>query len=209
MSARLLEYQIDKIKRMDNAQSKNSELYVRERQAREALIDLENDSDSTRRSEEDVGIGRWSQYRVPDKLNERLSLGKRPKNGGPLLRYVERGEPSQLHYNCLSERTIPRLKVMLHQLEHPFDPSPVPARRISESSRMMKTQIGKQALVISNKQEIKPSVKSERKLFSTIDAAANGVENKRPPSSQNHSKQANPSNSYHKIKRQLGFQTQP
>lgn len=34
MSARLLEYQIDKIKRIDNAHNKNSELYVRERQAR-------------------------------------------------------------------------------------------------------------------------------------------------------------------------------
>lgn len=95
---------------------------------------------------------------------------------------------------------------MLHQLEHPFDPNPAPSRRMSESSKMMKTHIGRQALVISNKQEIKPSVKSERKLSSTIDAAVHGAENKRPPSSQ--SKQNNPSNSYQKIKRQFGFHSQ-
>ena len=94
---------------------------------------------------------------------------------------------------------------MLHQLEHPFDPNP-PPRRVSESNKMMKTHIGRQALVISNKQEIKPSVKSERKLSSTIDAAVCGAENRRPPSSQ--SKQSNPGKSYQKIKRQFGFHSQ-
>ncbi len=95
---------------------------------------------------------------------------------------------------------------MLHQLEHPFDPNPTAARRVSESSKMMKTHIGRQALVISNKQEIKPSVKSERKLSSTIEVAVGGAENKRPPSSQ--PKQNNPSSSYQKIKRQFGFHSQ-
>jgi hypothetical protein len=63
----------------------------------------------------------------------------------------------------------------------------------------MKNHIGLHALVISNKQEIRPSVKSERKIFSSIETP-NG-ENKRPLSNYSNSIKVSPSSAYQKIKR--------
>ena len=63
--------------------------------------------------------------------------------------------------------------------------------------------MGSQALVISNKQDIKPTLKSERKTIASIsnNDFLQNVENKRPPSSF---KGNQGSNGYQKIKRTFG-----
>lgn len=70
-------------------------------------------------TDEDYYIGRWSHYRVPEKIEERLSLnrrsGKAVEDGVRPFRILDR-ERMALGHNCQSERTIPKLKVMLHQL---------------------------------------------------------------------------------------------
>jgi hypothetical protein len=40
---------------------------------------LDNDVDASQVTEEDIFIGRWSQYRVPEKIDDRLSINKRSK----------------------------------------------------------------------------------------------------------------------------------
>lgn len=159
-------------------------------------------------TDEDYYIGRWSHYRVPEKIEERLSLNRRSSkpmgDENRLFRFSERDRNS-LGHNCHSERTIPKLKVMLHQLEHPLILPPNTAKRAAEVGKKMKNHIGKQALVISNKQEIRSYAKSERKLSSTIDAAVKGTENARPQSNHDNIKAQNCAGSYQKIKRPFGF----
>jgi hypothetical protein len=75
------------------------------------------------------------------------------------------GEDFKYSENCChSERTIPRLKGILHQLEHPFELPPSHHKKVTEALKRMKNHIGREALVISNKQEIRSTPKSDRKL---------------------------------------------
>jgi hypothetical protein len=55
----------------------NGEIFRRERQAKDTLIELDNEIDASILSDEDYYIGRWSHYRVPEKIEERLSLNRR------------------------------------------------------------------------------------------------------------------------------------
>lgn len=100
---------------------------------------------------------------MPEKIEERLSLNKRSSRAmeaeGRLFRLSERDRNSLAH-NCLSERTIPKLKVMLHQLEQPLNLPPSLAKKVVETAKKMKNHIGREALVISNKQEIRSYAKS-------------------------------------------------
>ena len=95
---------------------------------------------------------------------------------------------------------------MLHQLDCPLgletERDASKTRALSQSNRM-RNIVGNQALVISNKQEIKPTLKSERKSITAIsnhDFLQN-VENKRPPSSFKGKQGPSP---YQKIKRPFG-----
>jgi hypothetical protein len=114
-------------------------------------------------TDEDFYIGRWSHYRVPEKLEERLSLNRKSTRAnaaeGRFFRLAER-EGNSLNHNCLSERTIPKLKVILHQLEQPLNLTPNVVKRAVEIGNKMKNHIGREALVISNKQEIRSYAKS-------------------------------------------------
>lgn len=94
------------------------------------------------------------------------------------------------------------MKASLQHLEE----QPSHSANLAVVLRKMKNHIGREALVISNKQEIRSTPKSERKLASTIYAAVAGTENSRPQSNQGTVKVSNPRNSYKKIKRQFGFQ---
>jgi hypothetical protein len=38
-----------------------------------------DETDMSRISEEEVCVGRWSHYRVPERIEERLSLTKKPR----------------------------------------------------------------------------------------------------------------------------------
>jgi len=75
----------------------------------------------------------------------------------------------------------------------------------------MKNYVGNQALVISNKQEIKSSLNSERKTLISvaktipIDTISNS-ENRRPPSGNSCFRGQTGASSYHKIKRTFGSQ---
>lgn len=74
----------------------------------------------------------------------------------------------------------------------------------------MKNHIGPQALVISNKQEIKPSIKSARKTLNGIGGVPEILqkgENKRPDSGT-YFKGQPASSGYQKIKRSFGGVTQ-
>ena len=42
-------------------------------------MDMDNDMEASKISQEDRFIGQWSHYRVPEKLEERLSLNKLTK----------------------------------------------------------------------------------------------------------------------------------
>ena len=113
-----------------------------------------------------------------------------------------------------SEHTIPKLKVILHQLECPLDVPPLKQSnkvRTTISAGKMKNHIGPQALVISNKQEIKPNIKSARKTLNCIGGVPEILqkgENKRPDSSSTHFKGQPASSGYQKIKRSFGSNTQ-
>lgn len=65
MRAQLLSYEIEKIKRRDREAAGNPELFRQERQAKDALIELDNDAEASMLTDEDYYIGRWSHYRVP------------------------------------------------------------------------------------------------------------------------------------------------
>jgi hypothetical protein len=94
---------------------------------------------------------------------------------------------------------------MLHQLEHPLNLPASTLKKAAEVGKRMKNHIGREALVISNKQEIRSYAKSERKLSSTIDNAVKGSENKRPQSNHDNIKAQNCGSTYQKIKRPFGF----
>lgn len=94
---------------------------------------------------------------------------------------------------------------MLHQLEQPLNLPANSLKKAVEIGRKMKNHIGREALVISNKQEIRSYAKSERRLCSTIDAAVKGSENKRPQTNHDSIKGQNCGSSYQKIKRPFGF----
>lgn len=64
-----------------------------------------------------------------------------------------------------------------------------------------KNYIGRQALVISNKQEIRPC-KSDRKATSTLE----GGENKRPQANLDNLTTRTSAGNYQKIRRQVGLQ---
>jgi hypothetical protein len=101
--------------------------------------------------------------------------------------------------HCRSERTIPKLKVILHQLEQPLQ-LPAQNKTIADTPRKM-NHIGRQALVISNKQEIRPC-KSDRKATCTLE----GGENKRPQANLDNLTTRTSAGNYQKIRRQVGLQ---
>lgn len=181
---------------------------LKEQHAKDALMDLDCETDMSRISEEELCVGRWSHYRVPERIEERLSLTKKPRKlPQGVLREGEEGrcstERDRHYYNnyCQSERAIPKLKCILNQLEAPLHlPPGYKPPKPTDCAQKMKNHIGLHALVISNKQEIRPSVKSERKIFSSIETPKGG-ENKRPGSNYSNSIKVSPSSAYQKIKR--------
>lgn len=146
MRAQLLDYEIEKIRRKEREPSGNPELFKQERQAKDTLIELDNDTELSMLTDEDFYIGRWSHYRVPEKIEERLSLNRRSSRAmaaeGRLFRLSERDKNS-LNHNCLSERTIPKLKVILHQLEQPLNIPPNALKKAIEIGKKMKNHIGR------------------------------------------------------------------
>lgn len=60
----ILSYQVDKIHKYD-AELMNNHIVQREMAAKEALMDLDNDMETSKISQEDRFIGQWSHYRVP------------------------------------------------------------------------------------------------------------------------------------------------
>ena len=83
-------------------------------------------------TDEDFYIGRWSHYRVPEKIEQRLSLTRKTNRAMPpenrLFRLAET-DGNSLNHNCMSERTIPKLKVILHQLEQHLN---VPSKEVKK-----------------------------------------------------------------------------
>ena len=95
---------------------------------------------------------------------------------------------------------------MLHQLDCPLgletERDANKPRALSQSNKV-RNIVGSQALVISNKQEIKPNLRSERKTIAVVSTSdfLQNTENKRPPSSF---KGPQGSSGYQKIKRPFG-----
>lgn len=96
----------------------------REKDAMEVLIELDDEMDVTQNTEEDVQVGRWSNYKVPQRLEERLSIQKKVRRAAmgapPSYRYLESHDRGALPSVYRSEKTIPKLKVMLNQLDCPL-----------------------------------------------------------------------------------------
>jgi hypothetical protein len=58
---------------------KEGDCVRKEQIAREVLMQMDDDHELSRVTEEDVQIGRWSNYRVAEKIEERVSLNKKTR----------------------------------------------------------------------------------------------------------------------------------
>lgn len=90
MRQELLDYQVQKAIKMDFQAKTRS--CPREKAAMETLIEVDDEMDVTHNSEEDVCVGRWSNYRIPQKIEDRLNLSKKTRrqaiNSVPSYRYL-------------------------------------------------------------------------------------------------------------------------
>ena len=95
MNTVLLQYQLEKVRKQQARFQAQGEHYKQQREAKDTLIELDNAIDTSQLSDEDIFIGRWSQYRVPEKIEERLSLNKKPKKYGDDDRQFFRYNPNR------------------------------------------------------------------------------------------------------------------
>lgn len=90
MRQELQDYQVQKAIRMDSSAKHRS--CPREKAAMETLIEVDDEVDVTQNSEEDVCVGRWSNYKVPQKVEERLNFSKKTRRQSissvPSYRYL-------------------------------------------------------------------------------------------------------------------------
>ena len=144
-------------------------------------------------------IGRWSSYKVPPRIEDRLSINHTARKELTRQHSTFKLPPTarERPIRCNSERSIKKCRISLQQLEAPsHNPpgyQPPPPKPVGVSI---------EALAVSNKQEIRPTCKLEKKLS----IGSQSGENKRPPSGI--TSRGN-SSEYGKIKRTFGFARQP